>query len=108
MHDSRIVRHFESRMAQYRQVAIGECQIYGADADLPVVRRVVWRVVWRVVRVWCNRRANTRGTLADVVRHCSELKEERLHADGERILRPLKLSPAQASDWVAFLRSLSR
>ena len=48
------------------------------------------------------------GTLADVVRHCSELNEERLHADGERILRPLKLSPAQASDWVAFLRSLSR
>ena len=46
--------------------------------------------------------------LQDVVRHYSELNEERLHADGERILRPLKLSPAQAADLEAFLRSLSR
>ena len=47
-------------------------------------------------------------TLQDVVRHYSELDEERLHADGERILRPLKLSPAQSADLAAFLRSLSR
>ena len=47
-------------------------------------------------------------TLDDVVQHYSELNEERLHADGERILRPLKLSPAQAADLAAFLRSLSR
>ena len=47
-------------------------------------------------------------TLEDVVQHYSELNEERLHADGERILRPLKLSPAQAADLAAFLRSLSR
>ena len=47
-------------------------------------------------------------TLKDVVLHYSELNEERLHADGERILRPLKLSPAQAADLEAFLRSLSR
>ena len=47
-------------------------------------------------------------TLDDVVRHYSELNEERLHADGERILRPLKLTPAQAADLAAFLRSLSR
>ena len=47
-------------------------------------------------------------TLEDVVRHYSELNEERLHADGERILRPLKLSPAQSADLAAFLRSLSR
>lgn len=45
-------------------------------------------------------------TLEAVVRHYSELDEERLHADGERILRPLRLSPAQAADLVAFLRSL--
>lgn len=45
--------------------------------------------------------------LQDVVRHYSELNEERLHADGERILRPLNLSSAQAADLVAFLRSLS-
>ena len=47
-------------------------------------------------------------TLIDVVQHYSELNEERLHADGERILRPLKLSPAEAADLLAFLRSLSR
>jgi cytochrome c peroxidase len=46
-------------------------------------------------------------TLAAVVRHYSELNEDRLHADGERILRPLKLSPSQAADLEAFLRSLS-
>ena len=47
-------------------------------------------------------------TLEAVVRHYSELNEERLHADGERLLRPLKLSEAQAADLLAFLRSLSR
>ena len=47
-------------------------------------------------------------TLKDVVQHYSALNEERLHADGERILRPLKLSLAQAADLEAFLRSLSR
>lgn len=45
-------------------------------------------------------------TLEAVVRHYSELDEERLHADGERILRPLRLSPDQAADLAAFLRSL--
>ncbi len=51
------------------------------------------------------------GSLArieDVVRHYSELDEERLHADGERILRPLRLDAGQAADLAAFLRSLSR
>lgn len=47
------------------------------------------------------------ASLEDVVRHYSELNEERLHADGERILRPLNLSPTQAADLAAFLRSLS-
>ncbi len=47
------------------------------------------------------------ATLADVVRHYSELNLERLHADGESLLRPLKLSDAEASDLVAFLESLS-
>ena len=46
-------------------------------------------------------------TLAAVVRHYSELDEDRLHADGERILRPLRLSPMQAGDLEAFLHSLS-
>ena len=46
------------------------------------------------------------ATLEGVVRHYSELNEERLHADGERILRPLNLGPARSADLLAFLRSL--
>jgi cytochrome c peroxidase len=47
------------------------------------------------------------ATLRDVVKHYSELNEERLHADGERVLKPLKLSQAEIDDLVAFLESLS-
>lgn len=47
------------------------------------------------------------ATIEDVVRHYSALDESRLHADGERILKPLRLSPAQAADLAVFLRSLS-
>ena len=48
------------------------------------------------------------ATLEDVVRHYPALDEDRLHADGERILRRLNLAPGQATDLAAFLRSLSR
>ena len=48
------------------------------------------------------------ATLEDVVRHYDQLNEDRLHADGERILRRLDLTSAQAADLAAFLRSLSR
>jgi cytochrome c peroxidase len=41
------------------------------------------------------------------VRFYSELDEERLHADGEKILRPLRLSREEADDLVAFLETLS-
>jgi len=47
------------------------------------------------------------ATLRDVVKHYSELNEERLHADGERVLKPLRLTPAEVDDLVAFLESLS-
>jgi cytochrome c peroxidase len=47
------------------------------------------------------------STLRDVVAFYSELNEERLHADGEKILRPLRLSPAEAEELHAFLESLS-
>jgi cytochrome c peroxidase len=47
------------------------------------------------------------ATLHDVVRHYSDLNEERLHADGERILRPLDLSEGEMSDLIAFLETLS-
>jgi len=47
------------------------------------------------------------ATLREVVRHYSELDMERIHADGERLLRPLKLSDAEIDDLVAFLESLT-
>ncbi|PHQ67595.1 MAG: hypothetical protein COB93_10990 [Sneathiella sp.] len=47
------------------------------------------------------------ATLADVVDHYSELNEERLHADGEKILRPLNLSELEKADLMAFLKTLS-
>ncbi|TXL68434.1 cytochrome-c peroxidase [Zeimonas arvi] len=46
------------------------------------------------------------ATLRDMVRHYSELDLDRLHADGEALLKPLKLSDAQIDDLVAFLESL--
>jgi cytochrome c peroxidase len=47
------------------------------------------------------------ATLDEVVAHYSELDIERLHADGEALLRPLKLDAAARADLVAFLRTLS-
>jgi cytochrome c peroxidase len=47
-------------------------------------------------------------TLRDVVKHYSDLNEERLHQDGERILKPLRLTDAEIADLVAFLETLSR
>ena len=47
------------------------------------------------------------ATLADVVRHYSEISPDRLHADGESLLKPLRLSSEAAADLVAFLESLT-
>lgn len=47
------------------------------------------------------------ASLRDVVRHYSNLDENRLHADGERILKPLRLDKYSVDDLVAFLESLS-
>jgi cytochrome c peroxidase len=47
------------------------------------------------------------ATLREVVKRYSELKEERLHADGEKILKPLNLGEAELDDLVAFLESLT-
>jgi len=47
------------------------------------------------------------ATLRDVVEHYSSLDIERLHADGERILKPLHLSADEAADLVSFLESLT-
>ena len=39
--DETIIAHVEDRLRRYRYVAIGEFHVSGADADLPVVRRMV-------------------------------------------------------------------
>jgi Amidohydrolase len=39
--DPTVVAHLEARLKTNRYAAIGEYHVYGADADLPVVRRVV-------------------------------------------------------------------
>ena len=49
----------------------------------------------------------TLKTLPEVMEHYSKMDQERLHIDGAAILRPLNLSPQQALDLEAFLRSLS-
>jgi cytochrome c peroxidase len=47
------------------------------------------------------------ATLADVVRHYSEVNPDRLHSDGESLIRPLRLSAGESADLVAFLESLT-
>jgi cytochrome c peroxidase len=46
------------------------------------------------------------ATLREVVRHYSNLDESRLHADGERILKPLGLDKYDVDALVAFLETL--
>ena len=47
------------------------------------------------------------ATLREVVQHYSDLNEDRLHLDGEKILRKLNLTAGEIDDLVAFLESLS-
>ena len=47
------------------------------------------------------------ATLKDVIKHYSNIDLERLHADGESILRPLNLDDTQINDLVNFLQTLS-
>lgn len=47
------------------------------------------------------------ASLRDVVLFYSSLNEKRLHADGEKILRPLGLSDGEVDDLVAFLETLT-
>ncbi len=71
---------------------------------------------WGAYRVPSLRNASATGpymhngsleTLEDVVRHYSKLNLDRLHADGETLLKPLNLSEGEISDLVAFLETLS-
>ncbi len=47
------------------------------------------------------------ASLRQVVLHYSRLNLERLHADGEQVLKPLALTPGEINDLRAFLGSLS-
>ena len=47
------------------------------------------------------------GTLREVVRYYSELDVDRLHADGEQLLKPLKLSAQEVDDLIVFVESLT-
>ena len=47
------------------------------------------------------------ATLRDVVKHYSEISPDRLHSDGEAILKPLRLTEWEIEDLIAFLESLS-
>jgi cytochrome c peroxidase len=47
------------------------------------------------------------ATLDEVVRHYSEISPDRLHADGENLLKALRLSAQESADLVAFLESLT-
>lgn len=49
----------------------------------------------------------SKADLRAVIRHYSDLDEDRLHADGEAILKPLNLGDAEIADLLAFLESLS-
>jgi cytochrome c peroxidase len=46
-------------------------------------------------------------TLRDVVKHYSEISPDRLHSDGEAILKPLHLTDGELADLTAFLETLS-
>lgn len=55
-----------------------------------------------------RRRRHGTFPLADVVRHYSEVNEERLHGmDGQRLIRPLRLTSEETADLVAFLETPS-
>jgi cytochrome c peroxidase len=47
------------------------------------------------------------ATLRDVVRHYSDISPDRLHSDGEAILKALRLTQGEIDDLTAFLESLS-
>ena len=46
------------------------------------------------------------ATLRGVVKHYSEISPDRLHSDGEAILKALHLNERETGDLVAFLESL--
>ena len=48
----------------------------------------------------------SKATLEDVIDHYSEIPEDRLHQDGEKLLKPLNLTDTEKADLLAFLKTL--
>lgn len=72
--DESVIPHVEDRLRKYRYVAIGEFHVYGADADLPVMKRMVQLAKER--RLWLH-----------------------LHGDGDAVDRVMKQDPAAKVLW---------
>lgn len=72
--DETIIPHLEDRLKKHRYAAIGEFHVYGADADLPVVRRTVQLA--KQHRLWLH-----------------------LHGDSDAIERVLAQDPAARILW---------
>lgn len=74
LRDESVIAHVEERLKKYRYVAIGEFHVYGADADLPVMRRMVQLA--RERSLWLH-----------------------LHGDSEAVERVLKQDPQARILW---------
>ncbi len=88
LRDESLLGYLEERLTRYRYVAIGECHVSGADADLPVVRAVV-RLARRLD-------AGMAGRAAVGDRRASHLQERRGRAHG-RVLEATGLASVTES-----------
>jgi len=97
-HDAWDLVPVEDVIALLRKAGVRRALVSSSGVSLPGLRNVAQTAPYM--------HNGSLATLRDVVRHYSELNEERLHADGERILRPLRLSEDDISDLVEFLETL--
>ncbi|MBI5901767.1 MAG: amidohydrolase [Rhodocyclales bacterium] len=72
--DESVIGHVEERLKKYRYAAIGEFHVYGADADLPVMRRMTQLA--RQYKLWLH-----------------------LHGDSDAIERVMKQDPEARILW---------
>lgn len=74
LRDETVIGHVEERLKKHRYAAIGEFHVFGADADLPVMRRMVQLA--RQYRLWLH-----------------------LHSDSEAVERVLAQDPEARILW---------
>jgi len=74
LRDETVIGHVEERLKKHRYAAIGEFHVFGADADLPVMRRMVQLA--RQYRLWLH-----------------------LHGDSEAVERVLAQDPEARILW---------